>query len=80
MIKITDRRSILKQVISGICWSPVALIGLFIAALVGLMAYGITITILGGGLLKVIIGLAKSAGIMAVVFGYIIAFIWSNQN
>lgn len=27
-IKLTDKRSITKQVISGICWSPIAVIGL----------------------------------------------------
>jgi hypothetical protein len=79
-IKLTDKRSIAKQIISGLCWSPVAVIGLAVAAIVGLMVYGITITIFTGGLIKVVISMAKVAGVMALIFGYLIAFVWSNQT
>lgn len=81
-IKITDNRSIAKQIISGVCWSPVVVIGLAVATFMGLTVCGIFITIFidPEGLVDLIISLTKIVGVMTLIFGYVIAFLWSNSN
>lgn len=75
--KLTDKRSIAKKIISGILWSPVIVIVLFCLVFA---AHEIINSFLIKGPIDFIVSLMKVAGIEALILGYIIALVWSNQK
>lgn len=80
MFKITDSRSIIKQIVSGICWSPLVIIGLaaatFVIGIIGLVLYGLFTS----GWTKFFQFIGQQIAIWAVILTWLYGMEWSRKN
>lgn len=77
-IKITDNRPIIKQIVSGICWSPIAIIAVLFAMLtliiVALLVYGMFIS----GWLLFFKWMLTNVVVLGILYIWRYGFAWSR--